>query len=198
MYRILFSMLAMFAFCVFIGCKDGNISISHGENNTGELNEKIDNIDVAGYEGLDDIISNNSHIESKTKPIMLIFGVNNCKYCEILKQDMRNNKTLHKFIKDNFVTYYINMSYSKNHEIGYMQKFMNTDDLSRYYSVVKTPLIVFLEPNGDRILKLDGYNPDYFSAMLYFVKNKNYGSERDSEKRMRMFIEQYTQGKLKL
>lgn len=197
MYRILFVILGVFMCYVMIGCKDGNIAISHGEDNTSELNEKLDNIDVSSYKGLEDIISNNSHIESKTKPIMLIFGVNNCKYCEILKQDMRNNTSLHNFIKDNFVTYYINTSYSKNHNIAYMKKTMNTDDLSRYYGVVKTPLIVWLEPNGTRILKLDGYNADYFNAMLHFIVNKDYGNEMDSEKRMRIFIEQYTQGKLK-
>lgn len=197
LYGILYGALGILISCVILGCKDGKIAISHGDNNTSELNEKLENIDVSSYDGLEDIISNSSRIESKTKPIMLIFGVNNCKYCEALKQDMRNNKDLHAFIKDNFVTYYINTSYSKNHEVSYMQKVMNTDDLSRYYGVVGTPLILWLEPNGRKILKLDGYNAEYFNAMLHFVNNKSYGNETDDEKRMRMFIGQYTQGKLK-
>ncbi|GAB0173639.1 MAG: thioredoxin fold domain-containing protein [Helicobacter trogontum] len=182
--------------CAILGCKDGDISISDGEQNTSELNAKLENIDVAGYKGLEDVISNNVHIQSDSKPIMLIFGVNNCKYCEILKQDMRENKKLHDFIKDNFATYYINTSYSKTHEIAYMQKSLQTDDLARYYGVVKTPLIVWLESDGTKIMQLDGYNGNYFSAMLLFVKNKGYGNEKNSEKRTAMFIEQYTQSKL--
>lgn len=197
MYRILCSIVGIFMCLVLIGCKDGDISISHGDNNTSELNDKLNNIDVASYEGLEDIISNNSHIESETKPIMLIFGVNNCKYCEKLKQDMRDNKALHDFIKDNFVTYYVNTSYSKNHEISYMKKTINTDDLARYYGAVKTPLVLWLEPDGTKILRLDGYDPNFFNAMLLFIKSKGYGSEKDGEKRMRIFMEQYTQGKLK-
>lgn len=196
MYRILSATFSIFMCFVVFGCKDGNIAISDGDNNTSKLNERIDNIDVASYEGLEDVISNNVHIESATKPIMLIFGVNGCKYCEILKQDMRNNQNLNKLIKDNFVTYYINTSYSKNHEVGYMKKTINTDDLARYYEAVKTPLIVWVEPNGTKILRLDGYDLKYFNAMLNFIKNKGYGSEQDSEKRARMFIEQYTQGKI--
>ncbi len=195
MHKLVYGILIATCYLV-IGCKDGNIAISDGNDNTSELTTKIENIDVASYEGLEDVISNNVHIHSETKPIMLIFGVNNCKYCELLKQDMRNNEILHAFIKDNFTTYYINMSYSKNHEIGYMQKSMNTDELSRYYEAVKTPLIVWLEPNGTKILRLDGYDPNYFNAMLHFIKNKGYGNEQESEKRMRIFIEQYTQGKL--
>lgn len=182
--------------CVMSGCKDGNISISDGEQSTKELDTKLENIDVAGYKGLEDIISNNVRIESDSKPIMLIFGVNNCKYCEILKQDMRDNQKLHDFIKDNFVTYYVNTSYSKTHEVAYMQKSLKSDDLARYYGAVKTPLIIWLESDGTRILKLDGYDANYFNAMLQFVNNKGYGDEKNSEKRMAMFIEQYTQGKL--
>ncbi len=189
--------IAIFSLCcVMSGCKDGNISISDGEQSTKELDTKLENIDVAGYKGLEDIISNNVRIESDSKPIMLIFGVNNCKYCEILKQDMRDNQTLHDLIKDNFVTYYVNTSYSKTHEVAYMQKSLKSDDLARYYGAVKTPLIIWLESDGTRILKLDGYDPNYFNAMLQFVKNKGYGDEKNSEKRMAMFIEQYTQGKL--
>lgn len=198
-FFITFFNVSVLSLCfIMFGCKDSNISISdgEGEQNTSELNTKLENIDVAGYKGLEDVISNNVRIESDSKPIMLIFGVNNCKYCELLKQDMRNDKKLHDFIKDNFVTYYVNTSYSKTHEVGYMHKSLNSDDLARYYNVVKTPLIIWLDNDGTRIIKLDGYDANYFKSMLQFVKNKGYGNEKNSEKRMSMFIDQYTQGKL--
>ncbi len=176
-----------------IACKDDKVAISDGSNNTGELDSVIQNIDVEGYKGLEDVISNNIIIESDTKPIMLIFGNNDCKYCEDLKQEIKNNKKLNETIKNNFKTYYINTSYSKNHEIKYINKTMNTDELSRYYNLSKTPLILWLEPNGNQIISLVGYNNNFLTAMIDFVKNEEYKVEQDSKKRMKLFLEKYSQ-----
>lgn len=193
---VLKTMSSMVCACfIMIGCKDGNISISEGTNDTKELNQKIQNIDAESYKGLENVFSNNSIIKSESKPIMLIFGNNACKYCEELKTEIKNNKELNETIASNFQSYYINTSYSKTHEIAYLNKTMNTDVLSQYYNLSNTPLIIWLEPNGNQILKIAGYNPSIFSAMVNFVKNKEYGNEKDPKKRMQLFTQKYMQNK---
>ena len=70
---------------ILSGCKDGNIVVSEGNSNTEELDTMIQNIDIESYRGLENVFSNNSVIQSDSKPIMLVFGSNTCKYCEELK-----------------------------------------------------------------------------------------------------------------
>ncbi len=194
--RFVNTSLKCFVACMLlfnIGCKDGNMAISDGNNNTNELDSVLENIDIDGYKGLEEVISNNVIIESTTKPIMLIFGNNDCKYCEDLKREIKNNAGLNSLIKDNFTTYYINTSYSKNHNIKYLDKIMKTDELSRYYNLSKTPMILWLEPNGNEILKLIGYNHDYLVSMIDFIKNKEYKEAKDSNGRMKLFLQKYSQ-----
>lgn len=176
------------------GCKDSKIGISDGDDNknTEEITEKISNIDAEGYKGLEDVFSNNISIDSNNKPIMLIFGNNKCIYCEDLKNEIKNNEVLKNEIKNNLVSYYINTSYSKNHNISYLNKTINTDELSRYYNLSNTPLVLFLEPNGNQILKMVGYHKEFFPKMVEFSSNpNNYQNIKDAEKRMQEFSKKY-------
>lgn len=81
MKKILLIILVIFA----NGCKD-KINVSE-ENSTKDSKEEIEqrlaNIDVAQLQGLQDVFDNNIEIKSENKPIMIIFGNNSCKYCEI-------------------------------------------------------------------------------------------------------------------
>lgn len=189
-YIYIFCFIMLLAY----GCKDSKIGISDGDDNknTEEITEKISNIDAEGYKGLEDVFSNNISIDSNNKPIMLIFGNNKCIYCEDLKNEIKNNEVLKNEIKNNLVSYYINTSYSKNHNISYLHKTINTDELSRYYNLSNTPLVLFLEPNGNQILKMVGYHKEFFPKMVEFSSNPdNYKNIKDAEKRMQEFSKKY-------
>lgn len=189
-YIYIFCFIMLLAY----GCKDSKIGISDGDDNknTEEITEKISNIDAEGYKGLEDVFSNNISIDSNNKPIMLIFGNNKCIYCEDLKNEIKNNEVLKNEIKNNLVSYYINTSYSKNHNISYLNKTINTDELSRYYNLSNTPLVLFLEPNGNQILKMVGYHKEFFPKMVEFSSNpNNYQNIKDAEKRMQEFSKKY-------
>lgn len=170
-----------------LGCKDGNIAIGNGNNNTQVLDEMNQNIDVASYKGLEDVFSNSSHIESSSKPIMLIFGKNNCIYCEKLKGDIAKDSSIRSFIRQNFISYYVNTSYSKNHEVAFLNKSMSTDSLAIAYELDGTPLTIWFEPNGNKILSLQGYDKKYFVSMLHFIQEGKYAKEKSFDKRMQLF-----------
>ncbi|MWV61223.1 thioredoxin fold domain-containing protein [Helicobacter saguini] len=190
MKKILLIILVIFA----NGCKD-KINVSE-ENSTKDSKEEIEqrlaNIDVAQLQGLQDVFDNNIEIKSENKPIMIIFGNNSCKYCEDLKREIRTNTALKDYIKSNVTSYYVNTSYSKNHNVAFMGKSLDTDSLSRHYNLSNTPLVLFLEPNGDLIIKMVGYNADFFPKMLEFAADSNnYKSTKDSTKRMQLFMDKY-------
>ncbi|STQ86190.1 DUF255 domain-containing protein [Helicobacter muridarum] len=170
-----------------LGCKEGNITISDGNNNTQALEEMNQNIDIASYKGLEDVFSNSAHIKSDSKPIMLVFGKNNCLYCEKLKSDITKDSSLRDFIKENFISYYINTSYSKSHEVVFLDKSMPTDSLAMVYGLDGTPLTIWFEPNGNKILSLQGYDKKYFVSMLHFIQEEKYAQEDNFNKRMELF-----------
>ncbi|RDU67503.1 hypothetical protein CQA53_00285 [Helicobacter didelphidarum] len=194
-HTILSHIFVIVAISFIVACKDKGIDISDGNNKTEELENKIDSINLEiekSYKGLEDIFVNSSLIDSDKKPILLIFGRNYCKYCEDLKNDIKSNEEIKNTLKENFVSYYINTSYSKEHRVGYLDKTMDTDELARHYNLTNTPLVLFLESNGNEILNMVGYNKVVFPPMIDFVlHNKAYKNEKDSKKRMQLFLDEY-------
>lgn len=186
---LIFTFIAMF---MINACKDKiNVSDDNStEDSSSKIAQKLANIDMESLQGLQDVFHNNVEIKSENKPIMIIFGNNSCKYCEELKHEIRTNDALKKYIQSNVTAYYINTSYSKNHSVEYLGKSMDTDSLSRFYNLSNTPLVLFLEPNGDLIAKMVGYNAYYFPKMLEFSANAdNYKGVKDSTQRLKLFNE---------
>lgn len=190
--------ILIFVLCVLLGlgCNDKKVGISEGKNNeqsSAEISQRLENIDAQGYKGLEDVFANNVLIEGQNKPILLIFGSNTCKYCEDLKNEIKNNEALKSRLKADTSAYYINTSYSKNHKIAYLNKTMDTDSLSRHYNLGSTPLVIFLEPDGTQIANMTGYNKKMFLAMLDFsLDSNNYKDSKDTKIRMQHFLESFS------
>ena len=170
-----------------IACQEDKIDTSEGKKTTQELKNKIESIDSISYAGLEDVFSNTSLLETDNKPIMIIFGKNNCSYCEKLKKDIQIDSNLKELIKNNFKSYYINISYSKDHDIKFLNKVMDTNSLATYFNVKGTPLTIWFEQNGNKILKLEGYDKKYFIAALNFIESNEYKKENAFEKRLQLF-----------
>ncbi|WP_104748657.1 SoxW family protein [Helicobacter cetorum] len=198
-------LLALF---VLTACKSNssdNLSdtlISSGSQSSKELEKERENIDKKSYAGLEDIFLDTKSISPNDKYMLLIFGRNGCSYCEHLKDDIKNVKELHDYIKEHFNAYYVNISYSKLHDfkVGAPQNTkeikLSTSQLSQMYDVQSTPTIVLSDKTGKTIYELPGYMPStQFLAVLEFIGNENYKKvkdEKDFTKQLKAYIKYKT------
>lgn len=173
---------------IFGACKNDDIAISDGATDNAALQQKIDNIDIDSYKGLEDIFSNTKDIKNNGRPILLIFGQTGCYYCEKLKQDIKNDDSLREYIKNNFSAYYVNISYVKNHFIEFLNKNMNTNSLATHFNVSSTPAIYLIDDLGKITLKVAGYpGTNTLNNMLKFVKEGSYKNLVSLNERMKAF-----------
>ncbi len=173
---------------LFSACEDSSVSadvVSQGTKMPSEELLKIDNLDKASYAELADIILDNHVIDPNGRYLMMIFGSNGCIYCDKLKQEIKNNDDIKKFIKEHFSPYYINGSYSKLHTLvtGEHKTQMMTHELAQFYGIRPTPTIVFATPEGQTILTYPGYMPkERLDATLHFIAERLWegaGSEKE-------------------
>ncbi|WRD90400.1 thioredoxin fold domain-containing protein [Helicobacter pylori] len=178
--------------------------LSSGSQSSKELNDERDNIDKKSYAGLEDIFSDNKSISPNDKYMLLVFGRNGCSYCERLKKDLKNVKELHDYVKEHFSTYYVNISYSKEHDfkVGDKDKNdekeikMSTEELAQIYAVQTTPTIVLSDKTGKTIYELPGYMPStQFLAVLEFIGDGKYQdtkNDKDFIKKLKAYIKYKT------
>ncbi len=178
--------------------------LSSGSQSSKELNDERDNTDKKSYAGLEDIFSDNKSISPNDKYMLLVFGRNGCSYCERLKKDLKNVKELRNYVKEHFSTYYINMSYTKEHDfkVGDKDKNdekeikMSTEELAQIYAVQTTPTIVLSDKTGKTIYELPGYMPStQFLAVLEFIGSEEYQkttSDKDFIKKLKAYIKYKT------
>ncbi len=178
--------------------------LSSGAQSSKELNDERDNIDKKSYAGLEDIFSDTKFISPNDKYMLLVFGRNGCSYCERLKNDLKDVKELHDYVKDHFSAYYINMSYPKTHnfKVGDKDKNdekeikMSTEELAQIYAVQSTPTIVLSDKTGKTIYELPGYMPStQFLAVLEFIGDGKYQYTKDDEdltKKLKAYIKYKT------
>ncbi|GAA6832868.1 thioredoxin fold domain-containing protein [Helicobacter pylori] len=178
--------------------------LSSGSQSSKELNDERDNIDKKSYAGLEDIFSDNKSISPNDKYMLLVFGRNGCSYCERFKKDLKNVKELRNYVKEHFSTYYVNISYSKEHDfkVGDKDKNdekeikMSTEELAQIYAVQSTPTIVLSDKTGKTIYELPGYMPStQFLAVLEFIGDGKYQDTKNDEdltKKLKAYIKYKT------
>ena len=86
-FTIFFSLL-------LISCSDHKIDsdvISNGSTMSAEAREAEKNLDKASYADIADIFLDTNEI-SFDKNILIIFGKNNCQYCDMLKDMIKRNE----------------------------------------------------------------------------------------------------------
>lgn len=173
---------------IFVACKNEEISISEGSTDSTTLQEKMDNIDVSSYAGLEDVFSNTKDIKGNGKPVLLVFGQTGCYYCEKLKQDIKNDISLRKYIKDNFYSYYVNISYRKNHFVEFLNENLSTDALASKFNISSTPSIFLIDGDNTLTLRVAGYpGINTFNNMLKFMLNGDYKNLDSVNERMQAF-----------
>ena len=118
-----------------------------------------------------------------------MFGSNNCKYCDKLKEEIVRSKMLQELLKNNFCSYYINTSYKKDHRL--FSQNLDTQSLANRFGIRSTPTLIFLNPKGDLIFELVGFmgGEKLKLALEYIAKNPNLTQEQISENLYKLFAQ---------
>ncbi|TLD79907.1 hypothetical protein LS68_008660 [Helicobacter sp. MIT 05-5293] len=145
------------------GCDNEEVKVSSGTNLTQEHIQQAENLDKKSYQGLEDVFLDTKTITANDRIPLLIFGKNNCTYCEKLKTDIKEDSQLKNLLQQYFAPYYINVSYSKIHHLEFDKpSSLSTSDLMDTYvtsPLRPTPTLVFLNDKGTTTYELPGYLP---------------------------------------
>jgi len=108
-------------------------------------------------------------IVSDGKGVVLIFDSNKCAYCDTLKSDLKQNKTLNEYAKK-FNIYLIPKETYKEYEMGdkIPAKKVNTTSLAMSFNVKGSPNIIIFDKHWNRIFHIPGYA--YPAQMISFFK----------------------------
>lgn len=175
----------------FLGCEDKKIDsdiISKGVSSSKEAKEAHQNIDRNSYAEILPYLKDNRVIESDgAKVVLLMFGSNGCKYCDKLKNEIKESKELQNQIKNDFFSYYINTSYQKTH--SFFSQNLDTQDLAESFAIRSTPTLIFLNPKGELIFEIVGFmgGEKLKLALEYIAKNPNLTQEQISENLYNLF-----------
>ncbi|MGX3044711.1 thioredoxin fold domain-containing protein [Helicobacter sp. T3_23-1056] len=189
------------------GCKD-----EHSQN------LESSELDKNSYLGLEHIFRDTKEISPNGKYMLLIFGANGCKYCERLKNDIKQDSELQRIIGEEFSAYYINLSYAKIHNFiisnteskmdsktesktasnttqhGIKEVKLPTKKLAQIYGISPTPTIVLASKEGQSILQYPSYLPPaQFRALLGFITSGKWSEAKGDEKKLSMLVQKELQ-----
>lgn len=172
---------------LFLGCSDENeVKISQGNNNTAI--EQAESLDRQSYAGLEDVFLDTKNISTQEdKVTLLIFGKNNCVYCDKIKDDIKANSEIKTLLQSHFIPYYVNVSYTKIHNLSFVdsKKELSTPALMESYvksPMRPTPTLIFLNPKGESIFELPGYmNADSILKILQYMQSKQWQNKSQAQ-----------------
>ena len=189
-----FKQVFLFLIILFLlGCEDKKPDlsiISNGAASSKEAKEAHENIDKNSYSEILPYLKDNALIESDgSKGVLLMFGSNNCKYCDKLKEEIVRSKMLQELLKNNFCSYYINTSYKKVHR--FFSKNLDTQGLGRFYAIRSTPTLIFLNPQGEMIFEIVGFmgGKKLELALEYISQNPNLSEAQIAENLYNLFAQ---------
>ncbi|AJC86195.1 SoxW family protein [Campylobacter sp. RM16704] len=182
----------------FIACSnsdkiDSNL-ISDGTQYTKENQKKANDLDKKSYEEIAHLFKDNTDIKSNDKNILIIFSANHCTYCDKLKEEIIQNEKIQKQIKNDYSSYYINISYKKIHIFYKNQKSdLSTSELSGIYNIIATPTIVILNKKSQTLFNYPGFiSAKRLSATMEFLnqkENQNLDEETIAKKLLHFYKE---------
>lgn len=172
--KTLYFLICISISLIFCACENemnGEI-ISSGTNNTQEQLLAMENIDRNSYAEVSDVFLETSKITSHHLPYFLVFSANGCVYCDRLKTLIKENQEIKDFLKANYAPYYINISYTKTHQVDFLNQTLSTADLALKYNIKPTPTLVFLSQEGKELFVYPGFMPkNRLLATLEFLAN---------------------------
>ncbi|WP_139452100.1 SoxW family protein [Campylobacter armoricus] len=186
---------------IFIACSsndkiDSNL-ISNGTQYTKENQKKANDLDKKSYQEIAHLFKDNTNIKSDNKNILIIFSANHCTYCDKLKEEIIQNEKLQKQIKNDYSSYYINISYKKIHTFYKNHKSdLNTNELSSIYNIIATPTIIILNTKSQTLFNYPGFiSAKRLSATMDFL-NKKENQNLDEETIAKKLLHFYKENKI--
>ena len=141
-----------FGVLVFWGCDDQKVELSDGNKTNTQALQEAESMDKVSYAGLENVFLDTKTLAANHKPMIFIFGKNNCVYCD-----------------------YINIDYSKIHNLLFDDaepRKIDTLNLAREYNIRPTPTLIFLDSTGKVFFMYPGYlTPSKFQALLQSAQN---------------------------
>lgn len=183
----------LFIGILIIGCKDNSIDssiISSGSSMSENAMQASQNLDKESYKEILDIVGDNANI-SFAKDVLIIFGKNNCTYCDMLKNAIKIDTALQNLITTNFNPYYINTSYNKVHNINFNDKNIpiNTEEFASIFSINLTPTMVFFSKDGKVKYMFAGFNPKINDMIENIIaKSEAMGNYSDIDKKLQNLL----------
>ena len=137
---------------LFNACED-SLNLSSGNDIDENTLRNIESMDKASYAGLENVFLDSKTIDTNGKTMLLIFGKNNCPYCDKLKDDIKASAPLQEILTKDFSAYYINIDYSKLHHLTQFlgrsePTQMTTLEIAKVYKIRPTPTLVFFDSMG--------------------------------------------------
>lgn len=153
---------SVFVIGILLNACEDSLMLSSGNDIDEKTLRDIESMDKASYAGLESVFLDSKVIDTNGKPTLLIFGKNNCPYCDKLKDDIKANPPIQEILTKDFSAYYINIDYSKNHHLkhffGRSDSYnATTIELARIYQIRPTPTLVFLDSKGIPFFTYPGY-----------------------------------------
>ncbi len=81
--------------------------------------------------------------KAENKSVFVVFESDSCSYCKQLKEDTLNDAKIIDKLNDKYVTTIVNID--------------KHPDVAEQFNVYATPVMVFLDPDGNEQQRLDGY-----------------------------------------
>ena len=209
--NLLTNVIFMPFFCAFLVLNMFFLNACKDENSQ---NLESSELDKNSYLGLEHIFRDTKEISPNGKYMLLIFGANGCKYCEKLKNDIKQDEQLQRIIGQEFSAYYINLSYAKIHNfiIGntdsktesktasnatqstIKEVKLPTKKLAQIYGISPTPTIVLSSKEGQSILQYPSYlPPSQFRALLGFITSGKWLEAKGDEKKLSQLLQKELQ-----
>jgi len=128
----------------------------------------------------DNILQHTDKLVANGKNVLLLFETKTCPYCEMLKKDMKEDKLLHKLLKENFNVYSIPLDEYHEYEMGDQTppKKTNTTSLKMGFTVKATPQVIMFDKNWNKIIQLPGYaDPSMMKVFINYIVKGIYKKE---------------------
>ena len=163
------SLLALISIFL-IACEnkiDSNI-ISNGTIVDDEIKNESQNLDKKSYSDIEDVLVDNKEL-NLNENTLIIFGKNGCQYCDLLKESIKNSNEVKNALKNKINTYYINISYNKNHNLISKNKNINvkTQDLASLFNVRATPSVIFINKDSNVSFIIPGFIREFSKQELF-------------------------------
>ena len=112
--------------------------------------------------------------KTDNKPVFIEFYAEWCVACKTFHRETLQNENVGKMLARNFVSVLIDVDNDKD-RIEYKGKYYSSVGLSQSFGITGVPSLIFLEPGGQPITKLDGFvPPTQFSAVLNYIHQQCY------------------------